>query len=162
MLTTPSIIQITRLNPVTLHHMESVLQIIQATSNVQTNMQELRVMLWDHTGLIAQDINTGDVLGLLLYSSYPLGREIQIVAVRPEHQRRGIGKALVERMRAIMDESPNIREITAQVLETQLPVHLFLRACQFRAVEILDENKYLFVCRKQEVPETVKRECVGV
>lgn len=157
-----SIIQITRLDPRNTHHLESVLGIIKATSTSEFWMIDLRDLLRDCGALIASDINTGEVVGVLIYSVYPMGREIQIIGVHPGHQRRGIGKALVAHMRAIMDESPNIKEITVQVLEKQLPVHQFFRACQFRAVEILDENKYLFVIRKQDTAKPVKRECVGV
>jgi len=155
-------IHVCRLNPMDTHQMESALGIIKATSSSEFWMLDLRDLLRDCGALIATNINTGDIIGLLIYSSYPLGREIQIVGVHPRFQRRGAGKALITHMQNLMEASPNIKEITVQVLDTQLPVHLFLRACQFRAVEILDENKYLFVCRKQEAGQPVKRECVGV
>jgi len=161
--TSPAInIHVSRLNPMDTHQMESALGIIRATSASKFSMLDLWEVLETCGALIATDINTGDIVGLLIYSSYPLGREIQIVGVHPRFQRRGAGKALVSHMQNLMEASPNIKEITVQVLETQLPVHLFLRACQFRAVEVLDDDKYLFVCRKQEAGQPVKRECVGV
>lgn len=156
-------IHVCRLNPMDTHQMESALGIIKSTSSSEFWMLDLRCLLLDCGGLIATDINTGNIVGLLIYSSYPLGREIQIVGVNPRFQRRGAGKALITHMQEeIMNKSPNIKEITVQVLGSQLLVHLFLKACQFRAVEILDDDKYLFVCRKQEVGQPVKRECVGV
>jgi len=156
-------IHVSRLNPANNNHMDSALAIIRATSASKFSMLDLWEVLETCGALIATDINTGDIIGLLIYSSYPLGREIQIVGVHPRFQRKGAGKALITHMQEeIMNKSPNIKEITVQVLGSQLLVHLFLKACQFKAVEILDDDKYLFVCRKQEAGQPVKRECVGV
>jgi ribosomal protein S18 acetylase RimI-like enzyme len=73
--------------------------------------------------------------------------------VTPDWQRRGIGRALIERFAPKLPHQQESYSIQAAVPETNLPVQLLLRSAGYRAMRVLrnyldDEDAYLMERRR--------------
>ena len=104
--------------------------------------------------LVAECNATLDILG---FAAYEVSRgEVRIVnmAVEPVAQRRGVGLALVNRLKDKLCPWKR-RVLTALVPETNLAAHLFLRSCGFRGS--VDPNGYLFRFDVADVPPPTLR-----
>jgi [ribosomal protein S18]-alanine N-acetyltransferase len=84
-------------------------------------------------------------------ATQPLRFELLHVAVAPDWQRKGVGRALLQRF----DERLRLPDdhIKATVPESNLPVQLFLRAVGYKALRVLrgfygDEDGYLMERRR--------------
>lgn len=83
------------------------------------------------------------------------------LAVDPEHRRRGIGKAMLDKLKATL--GPQRRRILLEVRETNFAAQLFFRSQGFRAISVLrdfyddvSEDAYLMQFRQAE-PLSVDR-----
>lgn len=78
------------------------------------------------------------VVGYMIYEMAPHHFHLLTLAVDPAWRRRGIGRALMERL--IQKLSPHRRQrIVLEVRETNLAAQLFFRALGFRACRILHD-----------------------
>lgn len=101
-------------------------------------------------GMVAED-RAGVLLGFVIFELQPARLEIANLAVRTDHQRQGVGRALVGKL--IGKLSPERRSrILATVREANTGAQLFFRASGFRTQNVLrhyyadtDEDAYLFV-----------------
>lgn len=99
---------------------------------------------------VVAEVN-GHVVGYMIYEMAQRHFHLLTLAVDPAWRRRGIGRALVERL--INKLSPHRRhQIVLEVRETNLAAQLFFRNLGFRACEILHdfysdtvEDAYLMV-----------------
>jgi ribosomal protein S18 acetylase RimI-like enzyme len=90
----------------------------------------------------------GAPIGFVVYKLDHDMKEVFIknVSVRPEWQRRGAGRTLIESLDAKLNQT--YERITSIVPESNLPTLYLLRECGYRAVRVLrgwfgDEDAYL-------------------
>ena len=96
----------------------------------------------DTYGLVA-DVGLGPV-GFVLYRTMGRVTAIENLAVDPLYRRSGIGSALVRKITSRLCSLK--REVAvARVVETNLPAHLFFKACGFRATSV-QKGLYLPMC----------------
>ena len=127
--------------------MSDVLRILQATSRAVIDLSDVRLLLRGGcAGRIASV--DGRVVACLFSSAIPSGRRVDIIAVDPDHQRTGIGRLLLKRLRQSLSRLPESTEIHVLIRESLLPVQLFFRACGFHGVQTIPadgaEPQYLF------------------
>lgn len=90
----------------------------------------------------------GRVVGTVVYAIRRRHFELLHIVVDPDYQRRGIGTELIDMIRAKLARHQR-REILAEVSEWNTAAQLFLRACGFRAEQVLravtgSHDTYLF------------------
>lgn len=80
------------------------------------------------------DEQTGDseVVGFMLYELHRRSLDLLDLAVAPAHQRRGIGRAMINRLVDKL-EAKRRETLNIAVSDHNTPAHLFLRACGGRA-----------------------------
>ncbi len=77
------------------------------------------------------------LVGFTLYDLHADCLDVLTLAVSPEHQRRGVGSQMVRKLVGKLSPSRRSR-IKTIVADTNLGGHLFLKACEFRAVDVSD------------------------
>lgn len=87
----------------------------------------------EHVGTVA--VHGQRVVGFAWHRVHGGAIECLSLAVEPESRRRGVGRALLERMQA--RTSATRRYVFADVYEEWLESQLFLKACGYRATHIL-------------------------
>lgn len=105
----------------------------------------------DCIGMVAEDSETGMVVGFMIYH-LPKGKiRLENLAVHPDFRRMGIGRKMIEKLQGKLGSKR--RSLSMVVRETNLPTQLFFRSCGCRAVNILrgyydntDEDAYVFRC----------------
>lgn len=80
-----------------------------------------------------------DVCGYLVYELHPSHLRILNTAVMPAARRRGVGTALVDRLKFKVCAHRRTRAVAA-VWDGDLSAHLFFRAQGFRAAAVADEH----------------------
>lgn len=78
----------------------------------------------------------GRLVGYVLYEVHRCGIEVLRLAVAPAARRRGVGRALVERLLGKLNGRPD-RALAAVVNESNLAAQLWFRALGFRALRVL-------------------------
>jgi ribosomal protein S18 acetylase RimI-like enzyme len=98
----------------------------------------------------------GSPIGFVVYKLDHDMKEVFIkyVAVRPEWQRRGAGRTLIESLDSKLNQT--YAYITAIVPEGNLPALYLLRDCGYRAIRVLrgwfgDEDAYVMQKGREEV-----------
>ena len=93
----------------------------------------------------------GKVVGYVIYEQAKDELIVHNMAVHYDYRHAGVGRQLIERLVAKLVREHK-RLIEAVVREANLDAHLFLKACGFKAVEVLrqcyedsDEDGYRFV-----------------
>ena len=104
-------------------------------------------------GVVAEtDFN---VLGYMIYELHKSTLKLLSIAVEPEMVRTGIGSQMIQRLIDKLGQQRR-KQITTEVRESNLSVHLFFQACRFRADGVVrqhfsnGEDAYLFRYRVQE------------
>lgn len=78
------------------------------------------------------------VLGFMVYELYKAHLHLLNIAVCPECRRHGIGRAMLANLKGKL-ELQRRRQITLEIRERNLPGQLWLKACGFRAVNMLHD-----------------------
>ena len=111
-------------------------------------------------GMVAESLQTDDVLGFMLYELHKTRLHLLNLAVHPYHWRRGVGKSLVGKLASKLHVQRR-RSITCEVRESNLDAQLFFKAMGFLAVNVLRdfydpdetaEDAIAFQRRVQEEP----------
>ena len=76
------------------------------------------------------------VLGFVLYELRPHALHLLNIAVNPWEQRTGVGRAMVDKIKAKLSQQGR-RELTIVCRDENLKAHLFLKACGFRCEAVL-------------------------
>jgi N-acetylglutamate synthase-like GNAT family acetyltransferase len=87
----------------------------------------------------------GKVVGFIFYEIDASSIEIDSLLVEPSLRRRGIGTELLSKLIAKLNKKR--REIRFKVSEYDLPSHLLLKKCGFKAIEVIKNSEasdYLF------------------
>jgi ribosomal protein S18 acetylase RimI-like enzyme len=87
----------------------------------------------------------GKVVGFIFYEIDASSIEIDSLLVDPSFRRRGIGTELLSKLIAKLNKKR--REIRFKVSEYDLPSHLLLKKCGFKAIEVIkfsEASDYLF------------------
>ena len=87
----------------------------------------------------------GNVVGFIFYEIDASSIEIDSLIVDAAFRRRGIGTELLSKLIAKLNKKR--REIRFQVSEYDLPSHLLLKKCGFKAIEVIKNSgdcDYLF------------------
>lgn len=97
------------------------------------------------------------VAGFMVYTLGPNTGGICLakLAVAPELQRRGVGRALLAELARKLDDRREV--LVTEVAETNLAAQLFLRACRWRAQAVVQhepEDTYLFTFERPRVSIT--------
>lgn len=99
------------------------------------------------SGAVAEDDE--DVVGFVIYDLQPARIVVRRLAVTPAFRRRGIGRALLDRVRERLYSSGDRRSIYLEVPEDSLSGQLWLRSLGVPCVRIRrDERVYLFQERR--------------
>lgn len=101
-------------------------------------------------GVVARDSSGSDILGFMIYELHKQRIHLLNLAVASDQRRCGVGEAMITRLLGKLTPDRRNR-ITAEVRESNLPAHLFFRACDFRATRVLrdyyaetGEDAYVF------------------
>lgn len=99
-------------------------------------------------GMVAEIGDT--IAGYMVYELHQNRLEILNIAVRQEHRRQGVGASMLAKLYGKLSPQRR-RRIDAVVSERNDPAHFWLKACGFRAVDLLrdhydevQEDAYLF------------------
>jgi ribosomal-protein-alanine N-acetyltransferase len=92
--------------------------------------------------IIAHVVLDGEqVVGYMVYQMQKSCLYLINFAVDPQHQRRGFGRALIEKLKSkINANSVSRNRFTLHVAEHELPLQLFLRACGVRCEESIQDQ----------------------
>lgn len=133
--------------------MEEILAIERASFRVPWIEEDFRKMLGarDVVGQVAEGLGEPEspVIGYVVYRLSPDGIELLNLAVHPEHRRRGIGRAIVGKLRDKLHTQRRPR-LAVEVEDRNLAGHLFFRACGLRAICVVrgrygESDAYRFV-----------------
>ena len=132
-------------------HLPEVMAIERASFDWPWTLEELERCLRQRNviGVVALDAG-GEVVGYCLYEMHHAHFHVFNIATRPASRRLGVGRALIDRLRAKIANG-NRKRIMVEVREGNLPAQQFFRAMGFRATSVLrdfyedsDEDAYLF------------------
>lgn len=79
---------------------------------------------------------SGDVIGYMIYELHRKRLHLLNFAVDPGYQRRGVGRQMMEKLKAKLSNRRRQR-IMAEVRETNVDAQLFFRAMKFRCIATL-------------------------
>ncbi|WP_417744787.1 ribosomal protein S18-alanine N-acetyltransferase [Rosistilla oblonga] len=89
----------------------------------------------NHVCMVAKD-DQGNVVGYMVYHLLSTGINLLVMAVDARHQGRGIGRAMVDKLKSKL--TPNQRKrIVLDVRESNLGGQLFFRSMGFMATQVL-------------------------
>lgn len=101
------------------------------------------------------------VIGYMVYELHPNRLHLMNLAVHPDFQRQGVGKAMIDWLKRKLNHERRNR-ITLHVRETNLPAQLFFKDMGFRATSVLRdfyddcrEDAYRMVHRLEKNIETL-------
>lgn len=106
-------------------------------------------------GMVAE---RGDqVVGYMIYELHKFRLHLISMAVDPDYSRRGIGRAMIEKLVSKLTYQGRNR-LVLEVRESNLPAQMFFKSLGFRAVGILnhfyddcDEDAYQMILRAAQV-----------
>lgn len=107
-----------------------------------------------------------DVRAFMMYELHKTKLEILNFAVHPFCQRRGVGRAMINKLVGKLSKERRNR-IVANVRESNADAHMFFKVQGFEATDILreffanEEDAYRFVYRVVTPPAGEKGECRG-
>lgn len=87
-------------------------------------------------GMVAEHAHR--IVGLMVYELHKDRLRLLNLAVSPAFRRRGVGRAMVQRLRDKLHQQRRT-EIVLAVRESNLPAQLFFRACGFCATDVWRE-----------------------
>ncbi len=90
-------------------------------------------------GMVAEEDDA--VVGFMLYEMHKHRIHVLSFAVDPGFQREGIGTAMLKKLKGKLSTDRRNR-IVFEVADYNLDCHLFLKACGFRAENILHDHWY--------------------
>jgi [ribosomal protein S18]-alanine N-acetyltransferase len=107
------------------------------------------------------------IVGYMIYELHKNRLHVLNFAVAKEHQRKGVGTAMIQRLQGKLSHERRNR-IMLEVREGNLPAQLFFRSLKFRAISVLAdfyedsiEDAYLFQYRhlatQEELDEIANR-----
>lgn len=106
-------------------------------------------------GMVADDRTRDKVAGFMLYELHKTRLHLLNFAVHPDYQRHGVGKAMIDKIKAKLSGQRRSR-ILLEVRESNLAAQLFFKAQGFKAISILrnfyedtTEDAYLMQYRYQ-------------
>jgi [ribosomal protein S18]-alanine N-acetyltransferase len=117
-------------------------------------------------GMVAEIDET--IVGYMIYELWKNRMHVANFAVAKQHQRKGVGTAMIERLRSNLSHERRNR-IMLEVRETNLNAQLFFRSRGFRAISVIKdfyedapgEDAYLFQYRylptQEELDEIAHR-----
>ncbi len=76
-----------------------------------------------------------EVVGFMIYLLHPSRLHLARIGVHPDNRRTGVGRVMIDKLKAKLSPERRSR-ITVNVVETNLPMQLFLRGMGFRAVGV--------------------------
>lgn len=76
------------------------------------------------------------VVGFMIYELHKSRLQVLNLAVAPESRRMGVGRQMVAKLVGKLSSHRRTR-ISLQIRETNLPAQLYLRALDFRAIEVV-------------------------
>lgn len=140
--------------------MEQVLLLEKRSFDNPWTALEFGNMMRDNNSIGMVAVNEYDkVLGYMIYGLHKNRLHLMNFAVHPDHQRIGIGKQMIDKLKSKLHPDRRNR-INLEVRETNLAAQLFFKAMGFRAVNILknyydgtDDDAYVMVHRCTQVPE---------
>jgi [ribosomal protein S18]-alanine N-acetyltransferase len=110
----------------------------------------------------------GWVVGFYVYELHKTWIQLLNIAVAQHHLRRGIGSAMMAKLRGKLSSQRRTR-ITLEVRESNLDAQLFFRSQGFRAVSVMrgfyddcDEDAYVMVLRHQPAYCNDDELCEGI
>lgn len=80
----------------------------------------------------------GRIVGFAMVSMLPRAIELFAIAVHPDYRRKGIGSALLSNLKEKLNKHKP--KLVAEVRDSMLPVHLFLKANNLTATEVLRDR----------------------
>lgn len=111
----------------------------------------------DSIGMVAELDDS--VIGYMVYGLRKTHRHLTNFAVRQDHQRQGVGRQMIEKLKSKLHPDRRTR-IRAEVRETNLAAQLFFKAMGFRAVNILkncyqdcNDDAYVMLFRCEQSSE---------
>ena len=135
--------------------MREVLPIERSSYEYPWGSREFGLAIKSNWGMVAEV--DGAVVGYLIWERHESRMQLLNLAVAFEHRRRGIGRALVERL-ATLAFGASVPRMAIEVRESQDGAHLFLKAAGFVALNVLrgyyrdsTEDAYVF-SRKIDSP----------
>lgn len=108
-------------------------------------------------GMVAE--LAGRVVGFMIYELHKGNLEILDFAVDPRYRRQGVGRQMVDRLKAKLSQQGRT-ELRLLVRERNLVVQLFFRSQEFLAVDVLsneydDTDEDAYVMRYRLLPEVI-------
>lgn len=98
-----------------------------------------------------------EVVGFLIYEFHKTHFKILNLAVSPNFRRKGVGTAMISKLKAKLNNGGDKTRLKLEVRESNLEAQLFCRALGFRAVNVqrhrytdVDESAYIFVYRNKQ------------
>lgn len=121
--------------------MPSVLEIENLTSSTPWSEDDFNRTLRQRTviGLVSEVGDT--VAGFCIYEIHRGCIQIRNLAVMPAFQRRGLGRGLIEKLQT---KCGGRRSLLVDTEDGDLDSHLFLKACGFRCIAIIEDTVYRF------------------
>jgi ribosomal-protein-alanine N-acetyltransferase len=86
------------------------------------------------------ETDLGSVAGFMVYEREKTTLHLVNFAVAPRYRRRGVGAAMLERLKGKTVEQHRRRTVTLEVMETNVAAQCFFRSQGFRAVRILRDH----------------------
>ena len=108
-------------------------------------------------GMVAE--LAGRVVGFMIYELHKGNLEILDFAVDPRYRRQGVGRKMVDRLKAKLSQQGRT-ELRLLVRERNLVAQLFFRSQEFLAVDVLsneydDTDEDAYVMRYRLLPEVI-------
>ena len=108
-------------------------------------------------GMVAE--LAGRVVGFMIYELHKGNLEILDFAVDPRYRRQGVGRQMVDRLKAKLSQQGRT-ELRLLVRERNLVAQLFFRSQEFLAVDVLsneydDTDEDAYVMRYRLLPEVI-------
>jgi ribosomal-protein-alanine N-acetyltransferase len=119
-------------------HLSQVAEIERAGPDPPRSLDDLKTLLRGrHTmGKVLRAGPTGPLAAFAIITLLPRAFVLEALGVHPAWRRRGIGRRVLQQVLQEQATKGRARAVAA-VRERNLPAHLFLRACGFRAIGLL-------------------------
>lgn len=113
-----------------------ILEINISSSECFWTRQQLADLIGNSKNLFLSVKNDdGKILGFAFYSKSKSGAIIKHLAVHPDHQRRGVGTMLINKIKSLLN---NHQSIIYCVRDNNIAGHLFLQENGFLVIEVME------------------------